>query len=348
MSKRVSVTDGTSETTRVGGLTIAKSLPRTSFTSATIVEFLIGERMVCSLVVSRPPRAAVIVPARAAHATIERCLQALSSQSWRDFETIVVDDTSGSGIADLLVSRFPDVRHLHLPGADADSLRNRGASASVAPLLVFTEPDAYARPDCIERLVRAHDDTGEAIVGAVDCYGHRWLDRAVHLCNFAKWLPDGPRREVDMAPGSAVLVRRTDYVAAGGFAGERFIGDVVFSSALRARGRGVVLEPAAVIEHHWDKSLAAFVRERWQGGLRYGAFQARQRANDQFELLYWLTITALPFRLARFALRLVRRCARAGRLRDLAVAAPIVALGFSASLAGEATAYARLLFSRAD
>lgn len=288
----------------------------------------------------------MIVPVRGAHATIQRCLESLAAQSYRDFETIVVDDSSGSGTADLIVSRFPEIRHLHVPRAGAPFLRDLGVRESSAPLLAFTEPDAYARPDWLERMVRAHDETGEAIVGAVDCFGRRWLDRAVHLCNFAKWLPAGPRREVDIVPGASVVVSRRDYDAAGGFPGERFVGEVVFSHALRARGRGIILEPSAVVEHHYAGSFGAFVGERSRGGVRYGAIQARQRRNDRLELLWWLAITALPLRLTKFLLRLVAQCRRAGRLRDLVETAPVVGLGLSASLAGEAVAYARLLASR--
>jgi glycosyltransferase involved in cell wall biosynthesis len=291
---------------------------------------------------SRPPRVAVIVPVRGAHATIQRCLESLAEQTFRDFETIVVDDGAGSGTADLIVSRFPELRHLHVPGAGTSALRDLGAGASAAPLLAFTEPDAYARPDWLERMVRAHDDTGEAIAGAIDCFGRRWLDRAVHLCNFAKWLPAEPRREVDVAPGATVVVTRRDYVAAGGFPGERFIGEVLFSHALRARGRGIILEPGAVVEHHYSRSFGEFVGERSDGGTRYGMIQARQRRNDRVELLWWLAVTALPFRLAQFSLRLVSSCRRAGRLRDLVATSPVVLLGLCASLAGEALAYSRL------
>lgn len=285
----------------------------------------------------------MIVPVRGAHATIQRCLESLAAQSYRDFETIVVDDSAGSGTADLIVSRFPELRHLQVPRAGVNSLRDLGVRESSAPLLAFTEPDAYARPDWLERMVRAHDDTGEAIVGAVDCFGRRWLDRAVHLCNFAKWLPAGPRREVDVVPGAAVLVNRRDYVAADGFPGERFVGEVGFSLALRARGRGIILEPSAVVEHHYARSFRAFVGERSSGGLRYGTIQARQRRNDRLELLWWLAITALPVRTVKFSFRLVSRCRRAGRLHDLVATSPVVALGLCASLAGEARAYARLL-----
>jgi hypothetical protein len=41
------------------------------------------------------------------------------------------------------------------------------------------------------------------------------------------------------------------------------------------------------------------------------------------------------------------QCRRAGRVAELAVSAPVVALGYAASLGGEAFGYAQLLLAKA-
>ncbi|MFA6956531.1 MAG: glycosyltransferase [Thermoanaerobaculia bacterium] len=296
---------------------------------------------------SPTPRVAVVLPAYRSHATIVRCLEALEAQSFRDFETIVVDSSPGDETETLVTARFPFVTYWHSPTRlFPHAARNAGVRRASAPILVSTDPDVYARPDWLERLVAAHDETGEAIVGALDCYGRRWLDRGIHICKFSKWLPGGARREVDMGPTAALLVRRSDYDAAGGFERDLFLGDVEFSYALRARGRGLFLEPGAVVEHHHTQTLGGFLRERWSRGILYARLQTAHRDNDRLELLGWLLVTALPVRLARNLALVASQCRSAGRVAELIVSAPVVALGYAASLGGEAFGYSRLLVAK--
>lgn len=294
-----------------------------------------------------PPKVAVVIPAWNSHSTIVRCLEALAEQTFRDFETVVVDSSPGNETSDIVPTRFPGVNYWHSPTRlYPHAARNEGVRRATAPILVFTDPDIYARPDWLEQMVRAHDETGEAIVGAIDCAGRRWLDRGIHISKFSKWLPGGARREVDMGPTAALLVRRSDYDATGGFAGDIFLGDVEFSYALRARGRGLIFEPRAVVEHHHTQTPGGFVRERWGRGIMYGRLRAAHRGNDRLELLGWFLVTALPLRFARNAMLVLSQCAKAGRIGELLRTSPMVALGYAASLGGEALAYAQLLLSK--
>lgn len=241
---------------------------------------------------------------------------------------------------------FPEVQYRHSPvRLLPHAARNEGVRRVAAPILVFTDPDIYARPDWLELMVGAHAETGEAVVGAIDCVGGDWRDRGIHITKFSKWLPGGDRREVDMGPTAALLVRRADYDAVGGFSGDLVLGDVQFSSTLRARGRALIFEPRAVVGHHHTQTLANFIHERWTRGAMYGRLRAGLRGGHRLELVGWFLVTALPLRFARNAMLVLSQCSRASRLGDLAATSPIVAAGYAASLGGEALAYARLILS---
>jgi len=297
--------------------------------------------------VKTPPRIAVVIAAYESHATIGRCLEALEGQTYQDFETVVVDSSPGEQTAEVVRTRFPDVNYWHSPARlFPHAARNDGVRRATARVLVFTDPDIYAHPNWLERMVRAHDETGEAIVGAIDCVGRRWHDRGIHITKFSKWLPGGERREVDMGPTATLLVPRSDYDAAGGFSGALILGDVDFSTALRARGRALLFEPRAVVEHHHTQSLTSFIHERWTRGVMYGELRAARRGSDRLGLLGWFLVTALPVRFVRNAILVFSQCTRASRLGELAATSPIVAAGYAASLSGEALAYAQLLLSR--
>jgi GT2 family glycosyltransferase len=242
--------------------------------------------------------------------------------------------------------RCPDVNYWHSPRRlYPHAARNEGVRRTSAEILVFTDPDTYAQPDWLEQMLRAHDETGEAVVGAIDCAGKRWLDRGIHISKFSKWLPGRGRRKVDMGPTAALLVRRSDHDAAGGFSDDLILGDVEYSWTLQAQGLGLVFEPRAVVEHHHLQSFGSFIRERWTRGIMYGDLRAAHRADGGLGLLGWFLVTALPVRFVRNAVLVTVQCSRAPRLLELASTAPVVAAGYAASLGGEALAYARRLRS---
>lgn len=196
-----------------------------------------------------PPLVSVIVPAYDSHATLGGCLAALERQTFRGFEVLVIDSGPNPASARLAAERFPWVRFERsarrlLPHA----ARNRGVELARGELLVFTDPDIYAPPEWLERLVAAHRATDEPVVGALDCHGERWLDRGIHLCKFSKWLPAPPgapanARPVDMSPTANMLVARRHFEAVGGMPGDDFQGDVVLSRRLLAAGHTLWFEP---------------------------------------------------------------------------------------------------------
>jgi GT2 family glycosyltransferase len=292
------------------------------------------------------PRVSVVIAAYGSHATIARCLESLEAQTCQDFELIVIDSSPDDRTADVVRARFPNVNYWHSPTRlYPHAARNEGARRASAQILVFTDPDIYARPDWLQQMLQAHGETRAAVVGAINCYGACWLDRGIHIAKFSKWLPGGSRREVDMGPTATLLVRRSDYDAANGFSDDLILGDIEFSWTLRARGRALIFEPRAVVEHHHIQSFRQFFLERWNRGIMYGDLRSEHRADGGLGLLGWFLVTALPVRFARNAALVTVQCSKASRLRELAATAPVVAAGYAASLGGEAFAYAHRLRS---
>jgi glycosyltransferase involved in cell wall biosynthesis len=289
------------------------------------------------------PRVSIVVPAYRSENTIERSLQRIDAQSWRDFEVIVVDSGPDEKTA-AIVRRFPHVRFVRsetrlLPHA----ARNLGVSIARGALFVFTDPDVYADRDWLARLVAAHDAHGAVVVGAIDCYGSRLVDRAMHLCKFSKWLPYGERREVDMSPTANMLVRRDEFERAGGLPGEQFLGDVSLSRALQARGIPLMFEPSAVVQHHHEDTLLSFLRSRYTRGILYGRMRS-EWLGSRLRVLLYLGVTLVPVRLARICALMASHAARGPWSRWI-LPFPLAVLGHIASLAGEAVAYTNSLQS---
>lgn len=295
------------------------------------------------------PLVSVIIPAYNSHDTIAGCLAALAGQTFQDFETIVVDSGPDGATERIAGEGFPHIRFERsacrlLPHA----ARNRGVELARGELLVFTDPDVYARPDWLERLVEAHRATGEVIVGSLLCHGGRWLDQGIHLCKFSKWLPGGAARPVDMSPTANMLISRRQFETAGGIPGDSMLGDVTLSRLLRQRGRRLWFEPRAAVEHHHLQDLAGFLRERYTRGKMFGGLRLGWLNRRRGPSFTYLAVTVLPVRLARILALVALHAWRAGQTDWYLATLPLVAAGHAASLAGEAVAYSRRLVGAVD
>lgn len=138
-----------------------------------------------------------------------------------------------------------------------------GVQSSSAPLVLFLNPDAVPQPGCLDALRDAPEGWG-AWQALVLLDGGRKVNTAgnhVHWLGFGwagrlglpvEQVPDAPA-EVGFASGAAMVVRRADYEAVGGFDPAYFMygEDLDLSLRLRLIGRGVGLLPAARVEHDY-------------------------------------------------------------------------------------------------
>ena len=295
------------------------------------------------------PDASVVVPAYESHRTIAACLEALRRQTFAAFETVVVDSSPGSESERIVRGAFPDVRYEHVPQRLLPhAARNRGAERARSDLLVFTDPDVYAEPRWLEALVGSHRASGHITVGAIACHGRRWLDVGNHLCKFAKWLPGGQARSVDMSPTANMLCPRRVFVELGGFPGEHLLGDTSFSWRARRLGHELWFDPRAIVSHHHTQNFRELLGERYRRGAMFGQLRADWYGNRRATDLFYLLVSLLPIRLARILMLTAAHCRRAGHLFDLVSTLPVVTLGHSAWLAGECRTYARLLVRLPD
>lgn len=289
-------------------------------------------------------RISIVIAAYASERTLSRCLAAVRSQTLPPFETIVVDSSPDDACAQIVTKEHPwavyarSERRL-VPHA----AQNFGVSRARGDVLVFLDPDAYPARDWLERLVSAHRAHARAVTGAIACHGPAWLDNAIHMCKFSKWLPGGSARPVDVAPSTNLLVSRRDLEKAGGFPPTPFLGDVELSRWLCASGEPPWFEPHAIVSHHHLGGFASFLRERISRGRGYGALRGTWKGAGTAALL----LLSAPLRLARI-LWLVRGHARlAGQEAVFRSGFPVVLAGHAAFLAGESWAtLARLLRPR--
>ena len=108
------------------------------------------------------------------------CLTALRNQTYRDFETIVMDDASTDGSREFIKREFPEVRVLALE-------KNRGFAAAVnagiraarGDVIVLLNNDTEADPNWLAEITRALETAGPN-AGMVACK-LRLFDQRDHL-----------------------------------------------------------------------------------------------------------------------------------------------------------------------
>lgn len=198
---------------------------------------------------------------------LERCLAALEAQSFREFAVTVIDNASTDDSVPWLRTARPGVRlhanacNLGFAAAYDEYLRGH----STADLVALLNNDAFPDPGWLAALVAALDaDPGVAAVtsrirfdGDPGMLNHAGggISPLGSGFDIGFGLPDGPAfdapRDCGAPSGAACLIRRADYLAAGGFDPAYFawFEDVDLGWRLWLRGRRVAYVPTATVAH---------------------------------------------------------------------------------------------------
>ncbi len=227
------------------------------------------------------PDVSIIVPVYGHYADTLRCLQAvmLHSGDALRYEVIVADDKPSGRIAPLLRERVPGLRIIENP-SNLGFLRscNNAAGSALGQHIVFLNNDTEVRPGWLAPLVRLADaDPLVGLVGAkllnadgtVQEAGGAVLRNGWGLPYGAGRDPAAPElnfvRDVDVAVGACILVRRQAFEQAGGFDDRyapAFYEEFDLAFTLRDRGWRVVYQPASAVVHHGSNSYGTEARDR--------------------------------------------------------------------------------------
>lgn len=165
---------------------------------------------------SSSPSFSVIIPARNAAATIERCLDSIEALQIKPAEIIVVDDASSDETGRL--AQCKGARVIRKDRNVGPGLaRNAGASMATSDFLAFTDSDCTVPPDWLNRFAAALSDGQYCAVtgpyaGATDS---KLLSRLIDLTlrHSQRGLPNSIQSTIS----SNLCVRRKDFELAGGF-----------------------------------------------------------------------------------------------------------------------------------
>ncbi len=95
----------------------------------------------------------VIVPVYNVEKYLEKCLQSIVNQTYRDFEAILVNDGSTDGcraICEAFVRQDPRLRLINKANGGLVSARNAGLAAAKGDYICYVDGDDYAKPDMLQ------------------------------------------------------------------------------------------------------------------------------------------------------------------------------------------------------
>lgn len=228
-------------------------------------------------------RVSVVVVSYETRDELAACLRSLAESGGPGLETVVVDNASADGSADMVARGFPAVRLVRNAANEGfGAACNRGAAVSSAPYLLFLNSDARVAPGAVPSLARVLDERPDvAIVGprTLNEDGTAQVSFGPALTPLAEWrqrrLVRGVARrdpaalrtahqrslvacEPDWVSGACLMIRRRAFDAVSGF-DERFFlyeEDVDLCVRVRAQGGRVWFEPSATVQHALGRSMA--------------------------------------------------------------------------------------------
>lgn len=210
----------------------------------------------------------VVIPTLSADRRLVECLDALSQQTRRDFEVVIVDN-SGQGLvrAGEAGQRGASVIEPQCNVGFGAAI-NLGFRQSRSPYLAALNDDAAPRAEWIGELVAAAEAHPEAgmFASQVRFYGEEHLDSAGMVIardgsskQRGHLFPAGEfarEEEVLLPSGSAAMYRRTMLEQIGLFDEDFFLYCEDTDLGLRARWAGwsCIYVPGAAVEHHYSHS----------------------------------------------------------------------------------------------
>ena len=113
------------------------------------------------------PKISVIVPVYNVEKYLRRCVDSILSQTFTDFELILVDDGSPDGcpgICEDYREKDTRVRVIHKENGGLSSARNAGLDAARGEWIYFCDSDDYIEDNLLERCVEVQNETGADFV----------------------------------------------------------------------------------------------------------------------------------------------------------------------------------------
>ena len=163
------------------------------------------------------PVISVIVPVYMVEKYLNRCINSLIGQTFKDYEVVLIDDGSQDNspkICDEFALNYAFVKVIHKENGGPSEARNCGVKSSVGKYITFIDSDDYISNDYLERLFKLQQEydaditvAGVKKVTSYKKYNNSKTNTAIAMSGYEALLNMMYQKGIDTSP-CAMLLRR--------------------------------------------------------------------------------------------------------------------------------------------
>ncbi|MFC1692739.1 glycosyltransferase [Candidatus Latescibacterota bacterium] len=238
------------------------------------------------------PRVSIIIAVGEPGEYILECIGHCLELDYPDFEIIVLPDEAWEP---------PDPRIRVIPTGKIRPAekRDRGVQESTGDIVAIIDDDAYPERDWLMQAFRHFSDPDVAAVGGpgltppTDSLRQRisgWIyESPMVSSSYTYRYKPGVLRDVDDYPTSSLLIRKSDFVQAGGFDTDYWPGEdtILCLKLTHELGKRIVYDSEVRVYHHRRKIFSGHLRQIKSYALHRGFF-ARKFPQTSLRISYFV------------------------------------------------------------
>ena len=208
----------------------------------------------------------IIIPAHNEERHIGNCISSLISQSYKNYEVIVINDDSIDKTEEIVRSlqkKNKKIKLIFNKCHSAASSRNKGAKVSKGRILVFVDADQYFSENFLQKI---SDDFKNkevnALVGKVWGASKTFIGKCYASRKWLFWLTRQNKKMFLQKenPGCILAIKKSIFFRSGGFDESIFYReDTYFEQKIKARYK-VFFDPSVVIYHFDPETFSEMFR----------------------------------------------------------------------------------------
>lgn len=150
----------------------------------------------------------VIIPTYNRANFLKEAIDSVLSQTFNNFELIVVDDGSTDNTRDIIAKYSPKIKYIYQPNAGVSAARNRGISATKCRYISFLDSDDLWKPSKLECQVDFMENNADSLISYTEEIwirkGKRVNPRKRHQ-KYSGWIFDKVLPLCTVSPSSSMI-----------------------------------------------------------------------------------------------------------------------------------------------